>query len=178
MSLARFVFCIWVVATRLKLCQLVFEIALNSGETSGERGRVRSDGKWNKLDTGWNIRDLQQNTWGKVNSPVGKRFIKSYSTLHYLPFASPLKLHYVNLQRPHTAFTRCYDLLNSGTLKNFSPAHWSTEAKFLPGIIKVNRILMGPGRLVKTQPGPGSAVLLLPLLLPNAVRLHIQAPAK
>ncbi len=76
------------------------------------------------------------------------------------------------------SFTRCYDLLNSGTLKYSSPAQWSTEAKFLPGIIKVNRILMGPGRLVKTLPGPGSAVLLLPLLLPNAVRLHIQAPAK
>lgn len=59
-----------------------------------------------------------------------------------------------NPRQPATdRFTRCYDLLNRGTLKYSSPAQRSTEAKFLPGIIKVNRILMGPGRPVKTLSG-------------------------
>lgn len=87
---------------------------------------------------------------------------------------------------PHTILTTCCDLLNSGTLKYSSSLQWSTEAKFLPRIIKVNRILMGPWRLVKTLPGPGSAVFLRThthththtSCYSNAARQHLQAVAK
>lgn len=102
--------------------------------------------------------------------------VKSHLIPYILPFSLSGQVSWCDpRQLPHAALQRRYDLLNSGTWKYSSPAHWSTEATFLPGIIKLNRILMGPGRLVKTLPGPGSAVSLL---FPNAVRLHIQAPAK
>lgn len=142
------------------------------------RGRVRSEGNWKKTDTGWNTVDSNRpHREGRISllEKDISNHIRRLTSCLLSPFSGIVT--WPSAATAHS-FTRCYDLLNSGTLKYSSPAHWSTEAKFLPGIIKVNRILMGPGRLVKTLPGPGSAVLLLPLSLPNAVRLHIQAPAK
>lgn len=90
-------------------------------------------------------------------SLLGKKGIFNHiHTPNNLPFVCVPQVSLCNPRQrpPHTAFTRCYDLLNSGTLKCSSPAQWPTEAKFLPEIIKVNRILMAPRRLVKTISRP------------------------
>lgn len=146
---------------------------LYAKKRKGQEQEGRGKKKITQCKSQLTIRQLHRE--GRI-SMSEQRPVKSHLIPYILPFSLSGQVSWCDpRQLPHAALQRRYDLLNSGTWKYSSPAHWSTEATFLPGIIKLNRILMGPGRLVKTLPGPGSAVSLL---LPNAVRLHIQAPAK
>lgn len=110
---------------------------------------------------------------------TNKHFFKWYLMLYIPRLVSLHGYHDVTLSSSHPQLYKMLWPLKRWHFKVFlSLLTGPQRPGFLPGIIKLNRILMGPGRLVKSLPGPGSAVLLLPLLLPNAVRLHIQAAAK